>query len=141
MQVILKSTGPCGLPTLQFILTHIDILGPTFSVKLLRAKSQKKPKYCLHSACFFSTGFDTPCILNFNIVFIHKTLYDIAPMNSLTSENVISVANSENESAFQCRVKPGLQITLKLQGPCGPLTDQVLLAHTDILGPTFSIKC
>ena len=35
----------------------------------------------------------------------------------------------------------GLQITLKLQGPCGPLTDQVLLAHTDILGPTFSIKC
>ena len=36
---------------------------------------------------------------------------------------------------------PGLQITLKLQGPCGPLTDQVLLAHTDILGPTFSIKC
>ena len=35
----------------------------------------------------------------------------------------------------------GLQITLKLQGPCGPLTDQVLLAHINILGPTFSIKC
>ena len=31
----------------------------------------------------------------------------------------------------------GLQITLKLQGPCGPLTDQVLLAHIDILGPHF----
>ena len=34
----------------------------------------------------------------------------------------------------------GLQITLKPQGPCGPLTDQVLLAHIDILGPTFSMK-
>ena len=75
--------------------------------EIIENKIQKKnPKYCLHSACFFSTGFDTPCILNFNIVFMHKTLYDIAPMNSLTLENVTSVANSENESAFQCRVKP-----------------------------------
>ena len=35
----------------------------------------------------------------------------------------------------------GLQITLKLQGPCGLLTYQVLLTHIDILGPTFSMKC
>ena len=35
----------------------------------------------------------------------------------------------------------GLQMTLKLQGPCGLLIDQVLLAHIDILGPTLLMKC
>ena len=34
----------------------------------------------------------------------------------------------------------GLQIILKLQGPCGLLTYQVLLGHINILGPTFSMK-
>ena len=34
----------------------------------------------------------------------------------------------------------GLQIILKLQGPCGFLTYQDLLAHIDILGPKYSMK-
>ena len=31
-------------------------------------------------------------------LFMHATSYEIDPMNSLTLENVLSVANSENES-------------------------------------------
>ena len=42
------------------------------------------------------------------------------------------------QDIFYCL--PGLQITLKLQGPCGLLTYQVLLAHNDILGPLIFMK-
>ena len=42
---------------------------------------------------------------------------------------------------YQLIYSTGLQIILKLQGPCELLTYQVLLAHIDILGSTFSMKC
>ena len=41
---------------------------------------------------------------------------------------------------YQLIYSTGLQIILKLQGPCGFLTYQDLLAHIDILGPKYLMK-
>ena len=49
--------------------------------------------------------------------------------------------NPRSITVMRDDAQAGLQITLKIQGPCGPLPLQVLLAHIDILGPTFSMKC
>ena len=37
-------------------------------------------------------------------MFILATLYDVDPMNSLTRENILLVANGENESAFKSQL-------------------------------------
>ena len=36
--------------------------------------------------------------INFHIIFMHTSLYDVDPMKSLTLENVLSVTNGENKS-------------------------------------------
>ena len=69
----------------------------------------------------FITGFGTPC-LNFHIVFMHMTSHDVDLMNSLSLENVLSVANSEKESAFESWVKlqsSSRNVPQNFYSPCG----------------------
>ena len=98
LQIILEIQGPCGLITEQVLLAYIEIMGPTFSMKCwkLLQRKKKSTKYSFRSAFLFSLRFGTPCI-HFHIVFMHSNSYDFDSMNSLTLENVLSVANTKTK--------------------------------------------
>ena len=74
-------------------------------------------------------------------VFIPPILTTFGGMNLYKEIQMKIYAWTGNQTRDPCIISPGLHIILKLQRTSGLITYQVLLAHIDIFGPTFSMKC
>ena len=82
----------------SFTSLHWNYGAHIFNEMLKAITKTEKVNKVLLSFCFpfFSLRFGTPCI-HFHIVFMHSNSYDVDSMNSLTLENVLSVANTKTK--------------------------------------------